>query len=177
MPGFNNVLTPLGLICCDRYDSFQQMLHDLGISSITSSIGDYWIAPIHATPTHISAIPSLDISRCYVSIHGKLLHAYDVLRRGYSIDKLYLIYETTTRAHILCCNNYDQIYINDRSFGLKLESFKDYVDSREIDVLELYDNGNYDIILSPSLSLLSSLKSKCNICLASGSWIIASTNS
>ncbi|AWU47170.1 MHC class II antigen presentation inhibitor [Sea otter poxvirus] len=168
-----NILTSLGQICWHGNVCSQRMCHDLNIKEIRYMIGDYFYTPLDIVPITPHELKSL--ANCYISAHGYLMHCSDFSRTELPITIIHKAYKTTNSI-IVCCDNYNKLNISGRCGKFQVLDFKTIVRDLQIDVLEVYDNANYNILLSPSKDYLNDLVSKCSICLASESWIIVSTN-
>ncbi|CAC21362.1 124R protein [Yaba-like disease virus] len=169
--GYNFIITSFGVIKIHSVNHFKTVCEDLGIV-IVDYIGEYAIATLEVQEINVNLINQNDIYDCYVACNGFIVNCSKLNNVPFPVTQVYYAFLTKNKI-LLCCDKYPKLSINNKIQPFYISSSIYILESKILEVHNLYNKGDYHFIINPSTDFLMFLGKMVNFCLTDkNGWII-----
>ncbi|ABI99118.1 hypothetical protein DpV84gp134 [Deerpox virus W-1170-84] len=168
---FTTLLTVLGTMRIENKNLIKTY-DDLGIN-IVDDFGPYKLASLEISLVSSELLKTYDLQDCYIAHNGIVLHCSSDNKLSIPVYKVYSVY-MSKKSIIICFDECPKLFIDGKSQPFYILSSSLMMDAHIIEVYNLYEEGDYHIILNPSKNFLKYISDRFYLCLIDkNGWAIA----
>ncbi|AAR07481.1 124R [Yaba monkey tumor virus] len=173
---YNVVITSFGVINIYGFEHLKTVCEDLGIV-VFDFVGEYAIATLNAQEISVNLITQDDINDCYIACNGFIVKCSEYNKVPFPVIQIYCAFLTKSKI-LLCCDYHPKLFVDNMLQPFYISFSICILESRVLEVYNLYNKGDYYLIINPSIDFLTFLVKTVSFCLTDrNGWVIIDAKS